>query len=339
MNRILRPLACLALCAIPLAAATPPALPLISVKGNRFVDPSGTPVLFRGLSIADPDKLVTDGVWNRDLFVAVKATGANLVRLPVHPAAWRRRTPAGYTHLLDQAVAWCSELGIYVIVDWHSIGNLGSEMFQDVDYVTSRTETFDFWRRMAEHFKGNTTVAFFELFNEPTHYRGELGDLSWEEWRGLSEQMIRIIRSQDAQAVPLVAGFDWAYDLDEVHYNPVRAEGIGYVTHPYPQKRSQPWEPKWDEAFGFVAEHYPLIATEIGSDTKAGAHVTDQQYGDRITRYLEERGISWVAWVFDPKWEPPMLKSFDGFKLTDDGEYFRMALQRPAAPLLQRSGH
>ena len=32
-------------------------LPLIAVKGNRFVDPDGKPVLFRGLSISDPDKL------------------------------------------------------------------------------------------------------------------------------------------------------------------------------------------------------------------------------------------------------------------------------------------
>ncbi len=32
-------------------------LPLITVKGNKFVDPQGNPVLFRGLAISDPDKL------------------------------------------------------------------------------------------------------------------------------------------------------------------------------------------------------------------------------------------------------------------------------------------
>jgi hypothetical protein len=25
-----------------------------------------------------------------------------------------------------------------------------------------------------------------------------------------------------------------------------------------------PWEPKWDEDFGFAAEHYPVVATEFG---------------------------------------------------------------------------
>src|SRR5262245_46540624 len=71
-------------------------LPLISVKGNRFVNPAGEPVLFRGVSIADPDNLVGSGHWNRELFANVKAFGANLVRLPIHPVAWRDRTPAGY---------------------------------------------------------------------------------------------------------------------------------------------------------------------------------------------------------------------------------------------------
>jgi hypothetical protein len=30
---------------------------LISVKGNRFVDPAGKPVLFRGVNIAEPAPL------------------------------------------------------------------------------------------------------------------------------------------------------------------------------------------------------------------------------------------------------------------------------------------
>ena len=77
------------------------ALPLISVKGNRFVNPAGEPMLFRGVSVADPDKLVVQGRWNRALFAAVKDMGANLVRLPVHPVAWRERTPEAYLAVLD----------------------------------------------------------------------------------------------------------------------------------------------------------------------------------------------------------------------------------------------
>ena len=147
----------------------------------------------------------------------------------------------------------------------------------------------------------------------------------------LNEQMIEVIRFSNREAIPLVAGFDWAYDLDAIRYDPVRAEEIGYVTHPYANKRTRPWEPKWDEDFGFAAERYPVIATEIGFGIKPGQVVDDDHYGNRITRYLEQRGISWMAWVYDPNWGPPMLSSFDGYRLTGAGEFFRQAMQRAAA--------
>ena len=311
-------------------------LPRISVKGNHFVDPSGAVVLFRGLSIADPDKLEEEGRWNRELFASVKDMGANLVRIPVHPSAWRSRTKEGYLKLLDQAVDWCTDLGMHVIIDWHSIGNLQAEMFQSPIYNTTQAETFDFWRTASMHFRGNHTVAFYELFNEPSHYNGMLGTMSWTQWRELNEEMIGIVRYWDKEAIPLVAGFDWAYDLTPLRYEPVRAEGIGYVTHPYPNKRPQPWEPRWEEYYAFAADRYPVIATEIGFELKPGEVVDDNHYGNRITRFLEERGISWMAWVYDPSWGPRMLKSFDGFELAGDGVFFKEAMHRPPAPPLPK---
>jgi aryl-phospho-beta-D-glucosidase BglC (GH1 family) len=311
-------------------------LPLIAVRGNRFVNPAGEPVLFRGVSVADPDKLAGQGRWNRELFAAVKDLGANLVRLPVHPVAWRERTPEAYLKLLDEAVDWCTDLGLHVIIDWHSIGNLKSGMFQAPMYDTSIAETMGFWRTIARHFQGNNTVAFYELFNEPTHFNGMLGTETWTEWRELNEEMIRVIRSWDKQTIPLVAGFDWAYDLDPLHYEPVRAEGIGYVTHPYANKRTPPWEPKWEENFAFAADRYPLIATEWGFQLKDGEVVDDDHYGNRLTHFLEERGISWMAWVFDPEWGPRMLKSFDGYALTGFGEFAKQAMHRPPAARPER---
>jgi len=306
-------------------------MPLISVKGNRFVNPAGEPVLFRGVSIADPDKLEGQGHWNRELFASLKDMGASLVRLPVHPIAWRERTPQAYLALLDQAVEWCTDLGIYVDIDWHSIGNLKDEMFQAPMYDTTHAETFAFWRTIATHFRGNNTVAFYELFNEPTMFRGMLGHVTWTEWKELNEKMIGIIRFWDKETVPLVAGFDWAYDLNPLHYEPIDADGIGYVTHPYANKRSRPWEPKWEENFGFAASTYPIMATEWGFRAPDDGVIDDDHYGNRLTRFLEERGISWVAWVYDPQWGPPMLKSFDGFEMNGFGAFVKEAMSRPAA--------
>jgi endoglucanase len=301
-------------------------LPLVSVKGNKFVDPNGKAILFRGLSISDPDKIEHQGHWNKQHFEKVKEMGTMLVRIPVHPVAWRERTPAEYLKLLDQAVQWCTELNMYVIIDWHTIGNLKMELFQDPMYNTTQKETFEFWRTIAQHFSGHNTVAFYELFNEPTIYRGQLGRMSWSEWRKLNEDMISLIRAFDKETIPLVAGLDWAYDLTPLLIEPIEAEGVGYVTHPYANKRPKPWEPKWEENFGFAAGRYLILATEFGLMMPKGAVVKEGDYGKAIITYLESKGIGWLGWVYDPEWGPNLLQSWDTYELTGGGEFFKQAL-------------
>ena len=221
---------------------------------------------------------------------------------------------------------------MYVDIDWHSIGNLETELFQDPSYNTTKKETFEFWHTIANHFKGNNTVAFYELFNEPTTNFNTLGPATWEEWKKINEGLITMIRAFDTEVIPLVAPFDWAYDLTPILINPINAQGIGYVTHPYPQKRSQPWEPKWEEDFGFAAAKYPVIATEIGFSTVGwrGEKIDNHDYGKRIVSYLESKGISWLAWVFDPEWWPQLFKSWDTYELTEPGKFFEEAMHAPA---------
>ncbi len=303
------------------------ALSLVKVEGNRFVNSLGDTLIFRGVSIADPDKIAHEGHWDKNLFEQVRKFGATLVRIPVHPVAWRLRGTKGYLNMLDSAVTWSTELHLYVDIDWHSIGNLEMGLFQAPMYQTSLTETCEFWRTIARHFSGNNTVAFYEIFNEPTTYRGQLGHASWSKWKAINENIIGLIRAFDQETIPLVAGFDWAYDLTPLREDPINASGIGYVTHPYPNKRTQPWEPKWEEDFGFASEKYPLLATEIGFSVGEGDPPDGvDHYGTRITRYLEKNGIGWVAWDFDPEWGPTLLKSWN-YDLSPSGEFFRKVMQ------------
>jgi len=313
-------------------AQTTTKLSQVSVKANNFVTASGKTIVFRGLDTSDPDKLARDGHWNKEYFAVMKSWGANIVRFPVHPAAWRRQGKEDYIKLLDQGVQWATELGLYVIIDWHSIGNLRTEMYQNDMYETTHKETFEFWRTMATHFKDNTTVACFELFNEPTLMNGQIGTSTWAQWKELNEEMITIIRANGSKAVPLVAGFNWAYDLTPVIQDPVKAEGIAYVSHPYPQKREKPWEVKWTADWGHVAKKYPVILTEIGfcGPDEKGAHVpviSDESYGDAITKYADVNGISYTVWVFDPQWAPMLISDWK-FTPTRQGRYFKAALQK-----------
>ena len=107
--------------------------------------------------------------------------------------------------------------------------------------------------------------------------------------------MIKLIRAFDNETIPLVAGLDWAYDLTPLRYDPVNAEGIGYVSHPYGHKRTPPWEDKWEEDFGFASGKYPVFATEFGFVLGDLSMKANRDYGERIIKFLEDRGISWVG--------------------------------------------
>ena len=111
--------------------------------------------------------------------------------------------------------------------------------------------------------------------------------------------------------------------------------GIGYVSHPYPMKRSQPWEPKWEKDFGFASEKYPIFCTEIGFALKEekGVHIPvfgDEDYGKRITDYFDKKDISYMVWVFDPDWAPMMFKDWN-YEPTRQGKFFKTLLQKQSA--------
>ena len=313
-------------------------LDFISVQGNKLVDESGKQVIFRGVNIADPDKLLREGQWSENLFKEIKAWGANIVRLPIHPVSWQGHGKEAYFKLIDQSIIWANTQDMYIIIDWHSIGYLPVELFQHPMYDTTMKETRTFWKDIAFRYTGVSTVAVYELFNEPTVQGGRAGKANWLEWKALNEELIDIIYAHDKKVVPLVAGFNWAYDLRPIQQNPINRKGVAYTAHPYPQKAKPAIKSKenyfklWDDVWGFAAKDYPIIATELGwvnADGK-GAHIpviNDGSYGPHIIEFMQGRNISWVAWVFDPDWSPTMISDWD-FTPTQQGAFFKKEMQK-----------
>jgi hypothetical protein len=98
------------------------------------------------------------------------------------------------------------------------------------------------------------------------------------------------------------------------------------VVHPYANKRQRPWEPKWEEDFGFAAATYPVVATEFGGFSEPAAGVAGQvPYGPSIIKYLESKGISWMVWCFDPEWGPTLISDWN-YTLNASGEFAKQAM-------------
>lgn len=308
------------------------AMEWIRVEDSRFVNESGETIVFQGVNVRDPHNLEKEGHWTKSHFEKAKAWGANVIRLPIHPPSWRARGEEGYLKLIDQAVEWAGELGLYLILDWHSIGNLKMELFQHEMYITSVEETTRFWRVVAERYADEPVILMYELFNEPTVSGDNFGEMSWEEWKKINEEIIQVIREIHPGSVIGVAGFNWAYDLTPVREKPIDAPAIVYISHPYPEKREAPWEEKWETDWGFVADKYPVFLTEIGFALphEEGVHIPvhgDEVYGQALVDYAEKKGVSWVVWCFDPDWSPYMFTDWE-YTPTRQGAFFKKVMSR-----------
>ena len=112
----------------------------------------------------------------------IRSAGFNVVRVPVwwgqfYPianvsnASWR----ADAFEILDWLVTQCASRGIYVIIDMHGVVG-GQSVSDDTgqagrnSYWTNGNDqgnTAFMWWQIANHFKGNPTVAGYDLINEP----------------------------------------------------------------------------------------------------------------------------------------------------------------------------
>jgi endoglucanase len=291
-------------------------------KGREIIDPEGTPVKLLGLMAPDPAHLDSEGKFKKEFYVKIHETGANVVRIPVHPERWVQDSDYLWRHL-DPIVGWAGQLNMYVIIDWHYIGNIqtgaGNEM---PDIGTAPKElTIEFWKLVSFYFR-DTPNVIFEIWNEPA------GGISADAWQKNAVDIVRIIRSQGAKQLVIVGGIDYSRDLSWVIQHPLMEDNVAYAAHIYPAHPSS----MWDTWFGDVGQTFPVIVTEWGfmdenrNDAPSYLIGTRTSYGEPFLKYLDERGIGWVACWWDDEWKPPMYTR--GWKApTNYGQFITEKLQ------------
>jgi hypothetical protein len=86
----------------------------LQTKGNRIVSGTAEIVRFKGLMIPDPGRLGAEGRYTRALFETVRETGANVIRIPVHPQFWARDPDYVRRYLSGDAGAYGDPLMAYL---------------------------------------------------------------------------------------------------------------------------------------------------------------------------------------------------------------------------------
>ena len=211
---------------------------------------------------------------------------------------------------------------MYLIIDWHSIGNVetGKAPLMPELYSHDWQMTLDFWTAVSQHFH-DTPHVLFEVFNEPQ-------GISAVQWQPAATELVHLIRNQDAAQLVIVGGIEYAHDLRWVLDNPIPDDNIAYAAHIYPLHQPSTWQ----YYFGNAAEESPVLITEWGFMAENASEKQDflldgtaETYGRPFLNYLHERGIGWVACWYDETWQPPLLAD-DGF--TQFGDFVMAQLNQ-----------
>lgn len=178
-----------------------------------------------------------DNYWKESDFDNIRALGMNVIRLPF--AWWNIVDDEGTLRedafvRLDWFVDCCAQRGLYVILDLHAApgsqnGNdhsgdiTGSHMWEEEHY---QALTQYIWEQVAAHYRGNATVAAYDLLNEPGGKLNSTGVTAWEFFdrlyqaiRAVDGEHIIIMEScWEPENLPAPDRYGWDNVVYEYHY-------------------------------------------------------------------------------------------------------------------------
>ncbi len=286
-------------------------LPWLHVEGNQILDPTGTPVVLRGVSLIDLG--VTEAEEGGVITMINRLTNANddqgsspgwyptVLRLPIYPSDSKAGVSSPYQYengddryyetVLRPVVDHCRKRGVYAIIDWH-----------DIDDTSARREsTAAFWRDIAPRF-ANDSHVIFELFNEPVNRD------DWQTVRADMQVWYDIVRGAAPKNLILVAGPEWSQQIAWTATDPVQGTNIAYVSHMYPYHFGVS---QLREEVTTAAAVHPVFMSEWGFE-EGSEYIVDgtiSSYGEPFREFVEELGLSWTGWCASASWYPRMFES------------------------------
>jgi len=182
---------------------------------------------------------------------------------------------------LHRGIEIATELGLYVIVDWHMVG---AENVLDKNPLTYLEEAKEFFSYMSEYYKDQDNILY-EIMNEPN------GSTTWADCKKYANEIIPLIR-KNTDAVVLVGNPKWTADLNSVMKDPlVGYNNIMYTYHFYAADHTSTTQVVKAYDAGF-----PVFISEFGFMESSGDGNVSETNGEKWKKVLDARNISYVAW-------------------------------------------
>jgi len=269
--------------------AAPPINPVtmhgkLKVVGTLLQDEHGQPVQLKGVSsqwLNYESKTFPESKaalqWARDnwkLSVIRAAMGVDANGGYLGTTA-SNANPTAMLAKVQTIVQNAIDLGIYVIVDWHTSNAVtssgGSQAQQASDFFTMIAQTY-----------GDTPNVIYEDYNEPNK-------VTWAQIKPYHQAVVTAIRAVDPDNVIILGTPTYSQDVDIAAADPVDGTNLMYTLHFYACTHKQSLRDKGTKA---LAMGLPLFITEFGITPADGGVVRS---GDPYV--CEDEGNNWFAWM------------------------------------------
>lgn len=253
----------------------------LHVENGKLTGADGNTVQLYGMS--------THGIaWfpqyiNYDSFRTLRDDwNTNCIRLAMYTAEYGGYCVGGDKEQLKQlvrdGVSYATELGMYVIVDWH--------ILSDCDPNQNKDEAIAFFREMSEAFADNDNVLY-EICNEPN------SGTSWDSIKSYAEEVIPVIREQKPDAVILVGTPTWSQEIDKSAASPLTFDNIMYTLHFYAGTHKDDLRNRLETC---AQNNLPVFVSEFGMCDASGNGANDFDSTTKWLDLLNKYQISFCCW-------------------------------------------
>lgn len=295
----------------------------LAVSGTDLVDASGSKFQLKGVS--------THGLtWfadfvSKDTYQYFKDSfGINLVRFAMYTDTG---DSYGYCsggnkseieELLGKGVDAATDLGLYVIIDWHILNDNDPNMHID--------DAKDFFDRISKKYASYGNVIY-EIANEPN------GGTTWDSVKSYAETIIPIIRKNAPDAIIIVGTPTWSQDVDVAAADPITDQtNLMYAVHFYAATHKDDLRNKVQSA---LDSGLPIFVSEFGLCDASGNGSIDYDQSDAWFDLINDRNLSYAAWNISNKAETSSLfdssctktSGFTDDDLSDSGRYIKEKIE------------
>lgn len=259
----------------------------LRAQGQQIVAQDGTPVVLRGGGLMD----LLEFNYTPQSIDYLKASGANVVRIPLH---WGRGgLSASYEVHMKRFQAltdYSLSQGLYVIADFHAVSSPAQSGLESL--------AIRFFADVAHRY-GKTGQVIYEIFNEPTGQSSYSEKVSWTMIKDYSINRIDEIRAIDPEAFVIVPTATWSQEIAVPISDPVPRKNIAYAFHFYASQHH------FNEQNYSIASQIPLFVTEWAAQSPENSDGSiDFASLERYVEWLNRSSISWTAWSYSDEQQP-----------------------------------